>query len=99
MYIVIYNHWVLNMKLTFLLFLHSTTFREALGVLHLSAQRVCDIIQYSCTIILKRAHSRLTAFVKTIEYSGKNSGFFLDSAQFAREIKKSLEYDTLPTKM
>lgn len=85
------------MKLTFLLFLHSTTFREALGVLHLSAQT--DMTQYSCTITLKRADSRLTAFVKTIEYSGKNSGFFLDSVQFAREIKKSLEYDNLPAKM
>lgn len=87
------------MKLTFLLFLHSTTLREALGVLHLSAQTVGDVTQYSCTITLKRADSRLTAFVNTMENSGKNSGFFLDSVQFAREIKKSLEYDNLPAKM
>ena len=30
--------------------------------------------------------------------SGRNSGFLLDSAQLARAIKKSLEYDILPTR-
>lgn len=40
-----YNHGDRNVKLTFLLFLHSTTFHEASGVLHLSVQTVGDVIQ------------------------------------------------------